>query len=65
MTWAVMCARGVGHMFVMKGIRNSVKYIDVLKDYLLPQINDWFREDDTNFCKADAMSYIENIHKVP
>ncbi len=54
MVWSVMCHKGTGHLHIVEGIINSKKYVEVLKDRLLPQLQEWFPENSAVFMQDGA-----------
>ena len=42
MIWSTICMRGLGPIHVVDGMMNADKYIDVLKDKLIPSLPVWY-----------------------
>ena len=54
MIWSVISANGVGRLQIVEGMMNSQKYINILQDHLLPQLNQWYPEGDAIFMQDRA-----------
>lgn len=48
MVWSVVSGKGTGRLHVIEGKLNAEKYIDILKNRLVPQVNDWYRESNVS-----------------
>lgn len=42
MIWSVISSKGTGRLHIVDGNMNAVKYLDVLKNRLVPQLHDWY-----------------------
>lgn len=42
MVWGAISVHGTSRLHIVHGTMNQEKYIEVLKNRLLPQVNDWF-----------------------
>ena len=42
MVWGCFCKLGVGPLLPIEGTMNANKYKGVLKDYMIPQLRQWF-----------------------
>ena len=65
MVWSVMCFKGTGRLHVVEGTMNSKKYVDVLKDCLLPQLQEWFRNENFIFMQDGAPCHTQEQHEIP
>lgn len=54
MVWAVMSIKGPGRFCIVEGTMRQEQYINVLKDRLLPQINEWHPDKDCIFMHDGA-----------
>lgn len=71
MVWSMMSANGTGRLHIVEGTMNSDRYIDVLKNRMIPQAREWYPDSEFTFMQDGApchtskksMSYLrsENI----
>lgn len=54
MVWSAMCYKGTGRLHIVEGNMNSKNYIEVLKDRLVPQLNQWYPDGDAIFMQDGA-----------
>ena len=54
MIWSVMSAQGVGRMHIVEGMMNSQKYISILQDHLLSQLEQWYPDGNAIFMQDGA-----------
>ena len=63
MVWAAISAMGTSRLHIVEGIINAVKYIDVLKHRLIPQIQDWYGKEECIFMQDGASCHTAKIVK--
>ena len=49
MVWGAISVYGTCRSHIVKGTMNQIKYIEVLEERLLPQLNDWFPDKNYIF----------------
>ena len=54
MVWSVMSAQGTGRLYIVEGMMNQHQYKKVLENRLLPQLKDWFPNNDFVFMHDGA-----------
>lgn len=54
MVWPVISGKGTGRLYVVNGMMRQDQYKEVLTNQLLPQLNDWFQEDDQPIFMQDS-----------
>ena len=54
MIWSVMSDQGVGRIHIVKGMMNSQKYISILHDHLLLQLEQWCPDGNAIFMQDRA-----------
>lgn len=42
MVWSVISGKGTGRLHLIDGTMNAIKYVEVLKNRLIPQLKDWY-----------------------
>lgn len=45
MVWSVISGKGTGRLHLIEGRLNAVRYIEVLRNRLLPQVKDWYGDE--------------------
>lgn len=54
MVWSVMSGQGTGRLYIVEGMMNQHQYKKVLENRLLPQLKDWFPNNDFVFMHDGA-----------
>lgn len=49
MVWSVISARGMGRLYIVEGTMRQDQYKRVLQNRLLPQVREWFPDDDDDY----------------
>lgn len=54
MIWGCMSAQGVGKLHIIEGTVNAVRYIDILRDSLMPSIDNLKGRNNKNIFQQDG-----------
>ena len=54
MVWSVISSKGCGRLHVVSGMMNQVEYRKVIDKRLVPQIREWFPDEDCIFMQDGA-----------
>lgn len=54
MVWSIISAKGTGRLYIVEGTMNQHQYKKVLETRLLPQLRDWFPDEDCVFMHDGA-----------
>lgn len=54
MVWSMMSSYGTGRLHVVEGTMNAVKYIEVMKNRMIPQAREWFGADEWVYMQDGA-----------
>lgn len=54
MVWSVISAKGMGRLYIVEGTMKQDQYKRVLETRLLPQVNEWFPDDDEYIFMHDS-----------
>lgn len=63
MVWGAISVHGTSRLSIVDGTMNGKKYIEVLRSRLLPQINEWFGENDYIFQQDSAPCHTSRLVK--
>ncbi|GFV52061.1 transposable element Tcb2 transposase [Trichonephila clavipes] len=54
MIWSVISGKGTGHLYVIKGMMRQDQYKDVLQSRLIPQLEEWFPNEEPYIFMQDG-----------
>ena len=54
LVWSVISNMGCGALRIVDGTVNAEKYVEIIKDHLIPQLQEWFPEGDGIFMQDGA-----------
>lgn len=54
MIWSVICGRGLGRLQIVNGIMRQDQYVTILKERLIPQLQEWFPNGNCIFMQDGA-----------
>ena len=63
MVWGAISVYGTSRLHIVEGTMNQIKYIKVLEERLLPQLNDWFPDKDYIFQQDGAPCHTGKMKK--
>ena len=57
MAWSVISGKGSGHLYFVQGTMKQDQYITFLENTLIPQVKEWFPNDENSFlCKMGLLA---------
>ena len=63
MVWGAISVHGTSRLHIVEGTMNQIKYIELLEERLLPQLNDWFPDKDYIFQQDGAPCHTGKMTK--
>ena len=54
MVWSVISAKGIGQLYFVEGTMRQEQYKNVLGNCLLPQVKEWFPDDEEYIFMHDS-----------
>ena len=61
MVWGCFSAKGAGRLHICEGMMNATKYVDVLKNRLVPQMREWYPDNGGFLLQDKAPCHTANI----